>query len=99
MDSQKLILNWQGIDIHIHFIGNYSKVIKAIQGFNLAHIEVKANEPLPLTERGYRSIFLPFNEVFEQGGVVPFITKALDETAQSSKWKRYWKERQQLSLF
>lgn len=68
-------------------------------GEMIAHIEIKAREPLPITSTGYRSHFLNFSEVEEHGGVILFVETWLEKAAQAPEWKEYIKEKKQLKLF
>lgn len=63
------------------------------------HIEIRAEEKLPITGTGYRSIFILPEEIEENGGVVELITHLLNEEAQSSEWKSYLETSRQGSLF
>ena len=63
------------------------------------HIEIRAEEKLPITGTGYRSIFILPEEIEENGGVVELITHLLNEEAQSSEWKGYLETSRQGSLF
>lgn len=64
-----------------------------------AHLELRAGERIPVTETGYRSVFLSAEFVTQKGGPVAFAIGLLEEAAQSPAWKRYWQECQQLTLF
>lgn len=64
-----------------------------------AHLQFKAGERLPITETGYKSIYLSAQAVVEAGGTIAFATGLLDESAESAEWKDYCQERQQLCLF
>ena len=96
---KKLVLPWQGMNIKITYKADYSKAVKNLQGYQLAHIEVRHDSPLPITKTGYRSIFLPDSEVQEAGGVIKLIRAELDKAAQSKEWKSYQAKQSQLKLF
>ncbi len=96
---KKLVLPWQGMNIKITYESDYSQAVKTIQGYQLAHIEVRHDSPLPITETGYRSLFLPDKEVQEAGGVIKLIRAELDRAAQSKEWKQYKARQSQLKLF
>ena len=96
---KKLTLPWQGIQVTITYQAHYSDAVLQIHGYQLAHVTVEAETPLPITETGYRSIFIPDKEVQEAGGVVAYVHKALNEAAQSKQWQDYLKEKSQLRLF
>jgi hypothetical protein len=66
---------------------------------DLAHLQLRAGERLPVTETGYKSLFLSAEAVTEAGGAVAFVEGLLEEAAQSPAWKDYCQERQQLTLF
>lgn len=91
--------SWNGIDMIISLQPDYSESYKAITGEALAHLEVKAQQPLPITKTGYRSLFLSPTEVAQANGAVSLIQNWLDEAAQEEDWKASLKERQQYSLF
>ncbi|GAB5552872.1 MAG: hypothetical protein Sapg2KO_24630 [Saprospiraceae bacterium] len=63
------------------------------------HIEVRADERIPITETGYRSIFILPEEIEENGGVVELVTYLLNEEAQSSEWESHLDTSRQGSLF
>lgn len=97
--TEEFSFDWQGIAVHVTYCPDYSNTIKQIQGYQLAHIEVRAETRLPITETGYRSIWLPNGEVQEQGGAVKLVTLLLNTAAETQEWQRYIKEIRQLSLF
>lgn len=94
-----LNIPWQGIPIRITYEPDYSEAVKKIHGYQLAHITVSAKTALPITETGFRSIFMPDEAVQEAGGAVACVFAALDEAAKSKEWQAHVKERQQLKLF
>lgn len=67
------------------------------------HVEVESlkppRAPLPITETGYRSHFLPGIELINAGGPVTFVTAWLDREAQSPKWRKAQSGRAQGDLF
>jgi hypothetical protein len=99
MQIETYQLEWEQTKITIIYKPNYSKAVEEIHDYQLAHIQVKADEALPITETGYRSIFLPEKEVSERAGVTCFIWELLEEAAKSPKWKSFNQKRKQLSLF
>lgn len=64
-----------------------------------AHIEVQSDEPLPITETGYRSLFLPAYSVEHAGGPVAYVQLWLEAQAKSPAWKAIENERRQGRLF
>ncbi len=92
-------LTWRGIAISISLNPDYSLAFKDNTGEALAYIEIRADEPLPITETGYRGLFLSLSEVDEEGGAVEFVKKWLGEAADSKEWKEWLREKMQYCLF
>lgn len=93
------MLEWERISIKISYKPNYFASV------GVSHLEVHANEPLPFTETGYRSIWLMKGEL-DGTNELQFVKDALEHDRHSSKWLNYVKERDstllkktQLSLF
>ena len=83
---------WDGIDVSISHTPNWLNS-------EFHHIELRADEKLPVSETGYRSHFIHRDEFTHFGNVTTFVTQWLDEAAKSSGWIRYKEESRQLSLF
>ena len=64
------------------------------------HIEITSDGrvPLPVTETGYRSNFLPAGTVNHEN-LIDQVTSWLDEQAETEAWKAYENASKQLSLF
>ncbi len=93
-------IKWENIDISIAYKPDYFK------SANVSHLEVKAKEPLPFTDSGYRSIWLMKGELDGLTGVEQYVINALNYDSNTNKWKDHLKqkaneilEKQQLSLF
>ena len=84
---------WRGINLEIRHKENW------VAGFD--HIEVinKDRVMLPITETGYRSLFILPERISEYGTPVEYVITWLDHEAQSESWKRLEAEKCQLSLF
>ena len=77
---EKHNITWRGIEIEITFTP---------EKFGMAdHIELRSDgkTPLPVTETGYRSNFLPCGQVADYGGAVAFVTAWLDHEAERTGW-------------
>ncbi len=99
-DRQVFNLTWQGIDIEITcVIPDYMSSHREIYGYEMHHIEVKSLLPLPITETGYKSIFVTAPDLAGQGGVLKYITSYIEEEAKSSKWKEGQFMSRQFNLF
>ena len=85
---EKHNITWRGIGIEITFTPEAYGMVD--------HIELRSERktPLPVTETGYRSNFLPCGHVVDLGGAVAFVTAWLDHEAAQTGWNRV-----QLSLF
>lgn len=103
MNKDVFIFRWNGYEIEVTYVADYSKAFHEVYGYPLAHIEVKTLSPeraaLPITETGYQSIFITKSEVDEAGGVKAMLLDALDEAALSREWQVRHEEQMQYSLF
>lgn len=81
-------ITWRGIEIEITFTPEKFGMVD--------HIELKAEgrHPLPVTETGYRSHFMPSGTVKAHGGAVAFVIAWLEHEAKCTRWSGA-----QLSLF
>lgn len=91
------LLHWQGIAIEViytpvWFAATFDETI-------VSHLAIRAEERLPLTETGYRSMFFYQTKPKIWGTIEPVLVELLDEAAQKKAWKEYAKDRQQLKLF
>jgi len=99
-DNPEIInLNWEGIEIELRYVENYSSCFEEIYNDKLSHIEVISKEELPITESGYRSIFINHSEVMEGEGAEDFVLKALSEASKSRAWREKQNANRQLKLF
>jgi hypothetical protein len=60
------------------------------------HIELRCDEPLPVTTTGYRSHFVPDAAFADQGEIVEFVQSWLDTAASRKPWQTYLAESRQL---
>ena len=70
--------------------------------YHYAHLEITSaapREPLPISETGYKSQFLPAGEIENAGGVVTYVTRWLDTASRKPAWKAIERERRQGCLF
>ncbi len=93
-------ITWQGIEIEITCCEpHYMKSHRAIYGYSMLHIEVKSALPLPITETGYKSIFISEPELTEHGGSLKYVTSYIDGQAKSKEWKDSQENSRQFNLF
>lgn len=84
-------VTWQGIPVTVTYDPDWLKVV--------AHIELKAGHPLPVTQTGYRSLYIAPEAVAAQGGAVAAVMALLNEAAQHPAWQAGQEQRRQLTLF
>jgi len=76
------LMEWEGIPLTLHLQRHFSSTIKQLYGYELVHITVRAGERLPITETGFKSLFLSMQRLTEAGGLVAFIREWLNDSAQ-----------------
>ena len=86
---------WRGIELTIRHCANWCTMV------GMDHIEVISAErlPLPITETGYKSHFVPPEQIAEIGTPVEYVMAWLDHAGDSAEWKKVEFEARQLSLF
>ena len=86
---------WRGIDIEIRHCPMWSKVAE------IDHIEVisEDRQALPITETGYRSLFIKPEYIDAFGTAKAYVLGWLDEEAKSPNWNRKEADSKQMSLF
>lgn len=59
-----------------------------MHGYRLCHIEVTSpdRQPLPITETGYRSMFVSAAVLDAWGGPLPYVRAAIDMSARDPEW-------------
>lgn len=95
-------LHWRGVDIEITFERDWLSIARE-HDLAASHLTVTAIQPkrapLPITETGYRSHFLHFEDIDEAGGPVGYVQAWLDSMARSREWLDHEGASRQLSLF
>ena len=87
-----LSLNWEGIKIAVSHKANWLNT-------DYDHIELRADEKLPVTETGYQSHFIASAELALFNNLEDFVRQWMDEAATSNEWQKHLTDSQQLSLF
>ena len=82
---------WDGISVSISHTPNWLNT-------EHHHIELRADEKLPVTETGYRSHFLHQDEFELFESATSFVEQWLDGAAKSPDWIKHKEESRQLSL-
>jgi len=83
---------WDGIALSIFHTPNWLN-----SGFH--HIELRADQKLPVTETGYLSHFIHQDEFALFEDVAAFVEQWLNASATSKDWIKFKEESRQLSLF
>jgi hypothetical protein len=86
---QTLPLTWRGIPLTLAFNPH------AFVSLNVAHMEIRCFEPLPITETGYKSIFVNAGEVPDIQTAAALALDTLTHTAERTGWQAD----RQLTLF
>ena len=96
--------NWNGpngpVLIEIRWNADYL----AFEGCpDMAHLEIESlspkRAPLPMTETGYRSHFIPPQEVERFGGVEAYVEAWITELSGTTAWRQTDAAARQLALF
>ncbi len=90
--TQTYTLTWQDITVEITHVSNW------LNGSH-DHIALRAACPLPVTNTGYRSLFVPHDSMADVSDIPAFVQDWLDEAAQSKAWQQQVEASRQLSLF
>lgn len=101
MTIEDLTLLWNNCTIQITYNSNTFPSYKKIYGHGMAHLRIESVEqkPLPITEAGFRSRYIPETLIKEFGGAVGYVEAWLNDGAKSKRWKKYIANSQQLTLF
>lgn len=76
-------LDWQNIPFTLSLRRGY---FSPVVGF--AHMEVRCEEPLPITETGYRSIFIHQEYVPDLDTAASIVLDNMEKAALERKWHR-----------
>ena len=87
-----LPLEWEGIAIAVSHKSNWLNT-----GYD--HLELRADQRLPVTQAGYRSHFTSPEELAHFDSLEDFVRQWLDGAATSPEWQKHLKDSRQLSLF
>ena len=87
--------SWQGIPLSVSYCPDWTRAM----GRPLAHLTVKAAVPLPVSETGFKSLFIAPGTVDDHGGPVAFVLAWLDHAAALPEWNAQQEQAKQLTLF
>lgn len=91
-DYQTFTITWDEQVVEISYHPNWLNS-------TWCHVELRADDKLPVTETGYRSRFVPMTDVPDADTLRKMVRDWLDDAAHRPAWQRYQEERRQLKLF
>jgi len=101
--SKTYRITWQSVEIDVRHTPDYWSAVKRVYRYSMDHLEVISvepeREPLPITETGYRSIFLCSTELEEFDSPAEYVLAALEAEAATDKWLEQKAAADQFSLF
>lgn len=95
---------WQDVKVEISYTPDWLGLSKLpYRDEGMTHIEIRSiepkNAPLPITETGYRSEFMPDSCIGDIHDAVLYAVERLDEEARLPDWKAYVESQRQYALF
>ncbi|MEP1932150.1 MAG: hypothetical protein ABJO52_20970 [Nisaea sp.] len=84
---------WRGIEIEVRHMRGW------VSGMDHIEVHSQDREPLPITETGYKSLFIPSADSDITSAPADHVLAWLEHAANSDEWKSTAAERAQLSLF
>ena len=90
--SETIEVTWKGITITVSITRNWLNT-------DHHHIELKADQALPVTTTGYRSRFILVDQFEAFQSLEQLVRLWLDDAAKSKEWLKAEEERRQLNLF
>ena len=91
---------WKGITIEVSYDANWLNMKGPHRS---SHIELRVIDPpkapIPVTETGYRSLFLPCETIENYGGPEKYVRDWIEGSSHSLEWRERKEESKQLSLF
>jgi hypothetical protein len=91
---------WRGLTVRVSYDRN--AFARPGEPYHVSHLQIasaKPRGPLPMSETGYKSAFVPGGEVEANGGVVAYVTRWLDAAALKPAWKAIERDLRQGRLF
>ncbi|MFD1156817.1 hypothetical protein [Roseovarius aestuarii] len=91
-DYERFNLVWQDRIIEVSYQANWLNS-------GHWHLELRCDDPLPVTGTGYRSCFVPAHCLEGAEAIEVYILNWLDHSAEDPEWLKLLEENRQLSLF
>tara|TARA_B100000745_G_scaffold248580_1_gene170618 strand:+ start:3557 stop:3844 length:288 start_codon:yes stop_codon:yes gene_type:complete len=91
-EKQAVSVIWRDVPIEITFT-------RHVFGQNFDHVELRAPQPLPVTQTGYRSHFMPHDPDLDLDRLKTWVIAWLDEKSQDKSWRDWVQRSKQGDLF
>ncbi len=85
-------MDWRGIAVDVSITYRWLNM-------DYHHIELRADQPLPMTTTGYRSHFIPVDQFEAFDSLEQLVRLRLDDAAKSKAWIKAQDDARQLKLF
>lgn len=82
---------WEQIPFTIYYYPQWLSFI--------SYVEIIAEEALPISETGYRSLYRSQEAIEASGGIRVMVQSFMESAARCSHWQRHQQARRQLSFF
>lgn len=94
-------IDWNGITLEVSWEPSWLPTSASLDAVGHLQLQSIAPEraPLPVTETGYRSLFINPEDVMNEGGPLAFVCAWLDCEARSPSWRAQQEAARQLALF
>lgn len=85
-------VTWENRSIEVSYKANWLNT-------GYWHIELRSDDPLPVTSTGYRSAFVAAESIESAEAVESYVLEWLDHAAEDKTWKIQVQNSRQLDLF
>lgn len=93
--------DWNGITLEVSWEPSWLSHPES--SHYVGHLQLRSLVPeratLPVTETGYRSLFIHPQDVMNEGGPLAFVCAWLDEEARRPSWRAHQDAARQFALF
>ncbi|HQW94267.1 MAG TPA: hypothetical protein PLU58_00610 [Saprospiraceae bacterium] len=90
---------WNNREVFIKYKPKTFDAYERIYGTPLSHIAIECEQPLPISDTGFKSYYIANSALLEYGGPLEFVKDWLNEEAEKPAWKAFDAKHRQLSLF
>ena len=94
-------MDWNGISLEVSWEPSWLALPET--QYAVGHLQLQSiapeRAPLPVTETGYRSLFINPQDVMNEGGPLAFVSAWLDCESRNHSWRAQQESARQLALF